>query len=42
MPSILEDLFDQYDIARKEDPAILQRIATNTGMLKKTSANGRK
>ena len=35
MPSILEDLFYQHDIARDEDPVVLQRIATNTGMLKK-------
>ena len=35
MPSILEDLFYQHDIARKKDPVLLQRIATNTGMLKK-------
>ena len=35
MQSILEKLFYQYDSARVEDPAILQRIATNAGMLKK-------
>ena len=35
MPSILEDLFYQHDRGRKKDPVILQRIATNMGMLEK-------
>jgi len=35
MQSILDDLFFQMDLLRKEDPVVLQRIATNAGMLKK-------
>ena len=35
MPSILDTLFYQHARTHKEDPAVLQRIATNTGMLKK-------
>jgi len=35
MPSILDDLFHQHDTARKEDPDVLQSIATNMGMLEK-------
>lgn len=34
MQSILENIFRQYDLPL-EDKATLQRIATNTGMLKK-------
>jgi len=35
MPSILENIFYQHYRAQEKDPASLQRIATNTGMLKK-------
>jgi len=35
MSSILENLFYQHDSARQVDAATLQRIAANTGMLKK-------
>ena len=35
MQSILETLFGQHNLAREPDPAALQRIASNAGMLKK-------
>ena len=35
MRSILEDLFHQHDLIKEMDKATLQRIATNSGMLKK-------
>lgn len=35
MPSILENLFYQHYLTQEKDKALLQRIATNTGMLKK-------
>jgi len=35
MGSILEDLFYQHYLTQEKDQATLQRIATNTGMLKK-------
>jgi len=35
MLSILDDLFYQHHRIQEEDKAALQRIATNTGMLKK-------
>jgi len=35
MQSILETLFYRHDFAREQDKAALQRIAANTGMLKK-------
>jgi len=35
MQSILETLFHQHDVAHEKDKAALQRIAANTGMLKK-------
>ncbi|MCL2562841.1 MAG: hypothetical protein FWE08_02250 [Oscillospiraceae bacterium] len=35
MGSILENLFYQHDFTQETDRAALQRIATNTGMLKK-------
>jgi len=35
MRSILENLFHQHDVIKKTDKAALQRIASNSGMLKK-------
>ena len=35
MQSILERLFYQHDCTQEDDKAALQRIASNTGMLKK-------
>jgi len=39
MQSILEDLFYQHYRTQEQDKAALQRIATNTGMLKKDFNN---
>jgi len=35
MSSILDDLFYQHYLTQEKDKAVLQRIASNTGMLKK-------
>ena len=35
MSNILDDLFYQHGLTQDKDKAALQRIATNTGMLKK-------
>jgi len=42
MQSILDDLFYQHYRIQEKDPAALQRIATETGMLKKDFNNWQK
>jgi len=42
MRSILENLYHQHNFAQEKDKAALQRIAANTGMLKKNFSKWQK